>query len=78
LSAPPPEAIGTGAFHLSTAEDGSLRLLVLNRKRVERYRLTVNGDGIAVAWEGCVKMPDELAPNDLASLGDNGFVVSHM
>ena len=73
----PPATIGTGAIHLSTAEDGSLRLLVSNRGRVERYRLTVNGDDIAVGWEGCVKMPEELSPNDVAALGDKGFVISH-
>lgn len=73
----PPKDLHPRGFHLSAAEDGSLRLYQNNPPRVERYRVTVNGDDVSLAWEGCVITPKELNANDIASLGDNGFVVSH-
>ena len=74
----PPENLHPRGFHLSQAEDGSLRLLVINSVRVERYRVTVAGDDVTLQWEGCVDVPKEVAPNDIASIGDSGFVLSHM
>ncbi len=73
----PPDQIGTGSFHLSNRDDGTFRLLVNNRGRIERYSMAVNGDDFTIGWEGCVKTPDELSPNDLAALGDDGIVISH-
>jgi hypothetical protein len=75
---PPPPSLRPTGFHLSVAEDGSERLLVINRMRVERYRATVSGDDVTLGWEGCVDIPPEVAPNDIAALGDGGFVLSHM
>jgi len=75
---PPPQRIRPSGFHLSAAEDGAQRLLFINRMRVERYHAVVLGDDVTLTWDGCVNIPDEVAPNDIASLGDRGFVLSHM
>jgi hypothetical protein len=75
---PPPDRLRPSGFHLSAAEDGAERLLVINRMRVEHYRALVRGDDVSLTWDGCVTIPDEVAPNDIAALGDRGFVLSHM
>ncbi|MEQ9111020.1 MAG: hypothetical protein RIF37_05645 [Rhodospirillaceae bacterium] len=68
-------------FHVSDLADGGFRLLVVNAgqgERIERYRVDVEPAGPALAWQGCVAVPDTVFPNDVASTGGDGFVVSHM
>ncbi len=74
----PPKELHPRGFNLSVAEDGSGRLYQINQTRVERYRVVTEGDDVSLIWEGCVSIPKEVMANDVASLGDKGFVVSHM
>ena len=74
----PPKALHPRGFHLSEGQDGALRVLIINDTRVERYLGKIEGDDVSLQWEGCVSIPKEVTANDIAALGDEGFVVSHM
>jgi hypothetical protein len=74
----PPASLRPRGFHLSRGEGDTLRVLIINDARVERYRAIVAGDDVTLQWEGCVAIPKEVFANDIAALGDDGFVVSHM
>lgn len=74
---PPPSTFKPRGFHLSRDAAGE-RLLVIAGTRVEQFRLNRDGDTLALAWEGCVDIPPEVAANDVAGFSDGGFVVSHM
>jgi hypothetical protein len=74
----PPKALHPRGFHLSEAQDGALRVLIINGERIERYIGTIAEDAVTLQWEGCVAIPKEVQANDIAALGDDGFVVSHM
>jgi hypothetical protein len=76
-----PVSIRPRGFHLSTAEDGTHRLLlvnVANEVRIERYRVETGAAEPELWWEGCVAVPNHLNPNDVARLPGGGFVISHM
>lgn len=76
-----PEKIRPRGFHVSDLRDGGFRLLVVNAadgERIERYRIDILDDGPMLIWQGCVSVPDSVFPNDVASTGGDGFVVSHM
>ena len=78
---PPPDRLRPRGFHVSDLEDGGFRLLVINvidTQRIERYRIDVHRSGPRMAWEGCVTVPDNLSPNDVAALSDENLVISHM
>jgi hypothetical protein len=78
---PPPSEISPLGFHLRRGRDGIARLLLVNagsNSRIERYRVTTNDEVPELAWEGCVSVPDNVNPNDVAGLHNDGFVVSHM
>ncbi len=75
---PPPEKLSPRGFHLSTAADGGLRLLVISGTRIERFKGKAEEDDVAFAWDGCVTIDKEISANDVAALGDDGLVVSHM
>ena len=75
---PPPEKLSPRGFHLSTTADGGLRLLVISGTRIEQFRGKADGDDVTLAWEGCVAIAPEISANDVAALGDDGLVVSHM
>ncbi len=74
----PPEKLTPRGFHLSTRDDGSLRLLVISGTRVERFHIKVDGDEFTSAWINCVSIAPEISANDVAALDDDGIVVSHM
>ena len=68
-------------FHVSDLPNGGFRLLVVNAadgERIERYRVDVGDHGPTLTWQGCVAVPETVFPNDVASTGNEGFVVSHM
>lgn len=79
---PAPASIRPRGFHLSTAEDGTHHLLLINvadEVRIERYQVVADTAAPALRWEGCVSVPSNLHPNDVARLpGGDGFVISHM
>jgi hypothetical protein len=78
---PPPSELRPRGFHVSDLPDGGFRLLVVNAadgERIERYRVDVATDTPSLIWQGCVAVPDTVFPNDVASTGGDGFVVSHM
>ena len=79
---PEPESLKPRGFHLRAGQDGDHQLLIVNASdavRVERYRVTGRGGEVPeLRWEGCVTVPDDITPNDVAALPDGGFVVSHM
>ena len=78
---PAPEKLRPRGFHVSDLSDGGFLLLVVNAadgERIERYRVDVGEDGPTLTWQGCVAVPDTVFPNDVASTGGDGFVVSHM
>jgi len=72
---PAPEKLHPRGFHLSRGQDGALHLLMVDERRIERYRFDPAVPSLA--WEGCVKVPANILPNDVAAFED-GFVVSHM
>lgn len=76
-----PDKLRPRGFHVSDLPDGGFRLLVVNAadgERIERYRVDVREEGPTLTWQGCVAVPDTVFPNDVASTGGDGFVVSHM
>ena len=46
------------------------------RESVELFRLDVSDAGIALAWVGCVLLPESYAANSVAALPDGGFVAT--
>ena len=77
---PPPSSLKPRGFHLSTDPAGGAHLLIVNvvdEARIERYQVTA-GDVPELHWEGCVAVPEDITPNDVAAIPDGGFVVSHM
>lgn len=77
----PPAFIRPRGFHVSGMADGLFRLLVVNAadgERIEYYDVDIPDGGPELYWRGCVSVPDTVFPNDVASTGGDGFVVSHM
>jgi DNA-binding beta-propeller fold protein YncE len=75
----PPARLKPRGFHLSVNADDT-RLLVVNAEsglRIEAYRV-VSVPEPALIWLGCVAVPQDITPNDVAAMPDGGFVVSHM
>jgi sugar lactone lactonase YvrE len=79
----PPDAarFSPHGIEVGAASGDEARLLVVNhggREAVELFRLRVAPEGPALAWEGCVPLPDDAQGNDVAALPDGGFVVTKM
>lgn len=77
----PPAFIRPRGFHVSDRMDGLFRLLVVNAadgERIEYYDVDIPDGGPELYWRGCVSVPHSVFPNDVASTGGDGFVVSHM
>jgi outer membrane protein assembly factor BamB len=79
---PPGPGFSPHGIHVSDL-GGANRVLVVNhtgREAVEFFEV-LNADQplkLGLAWRGCVIAPDNIWMNDVASIGDNAFVASHM
>jgi hypothetical protein len=79
ICGPPPARLKPRGFHLSGRGE-STRLLIVNAGpsvRIEAYQV-VPGPVPSLRWVGCVTVPENITPNDVAAMPDGGFVVSHM
>jgi len=79
--APVAEAFSPHGIDLITRSDGSHQLLVVNhggREAVEFFELQAGAEGWQLQWRGCALPPDDPFINDVAGLGDGGFLVTHM
>ena len=76
-----PASIRPRGFHVRADERGTTRMLLVNigqEMRIERYIVDTSNEQPRLLWEGCVTVPPNLNPNDVAALQDGGFVISHM
>lgn len=65
----------------AAGEEGGLRLLVVNhggRESIEIFEVSGHGGEAAIEWRGCVIPPEGAFLNDIVSLPDGGFLVTHM
>jgi len=80
---PLPDQLSPHGIHLSLRGE-VLQLLVVNhasREHVLFYEVQPAGDGVTaptLAWRGCVMFPENAVLNDVATLPDGGFAVTHM
>jgi hypothetical protein len=65
---------------LMTRADGRHQLLVVNHgdEQVEFFELVAAGANSRLDWKGCAKPGNDAYMNDVASLNDGGFFVTHM
>ena len=80
---PPALSFRPHGIDLSVQEDGKIRLLVVNhgeQERVEFFEVIekTQGTETAVEWRGCAVPPEGAFLNDVVSLPDGGFLVTHM
>ena len=79
----PPDAARFSPHCIDVAEAAGEEssLLVVNhggREAIELFRLHVAPEGPALAWEGCVPLPEDAQANDVAALPGGGFVTTKM
>lgn len=78
----PPAKFSAHGLHLSSRNDGTYVLLVVNhtaREAVEWFQLQRDAAGrVSATWRGCVIVDEPLWINDVAMLADGGFVATHM
>ncbi len=78
----PPEArFSPHGIDLARLDSGHLRLLVVNhggREAVEFFEVKERPDEISLIWRGCAVPPSGTYMNDVVSLPDAGFLVTHM
>jgi len=78
---PPSPAFSPHGLDLATLPDGALRLLVVNhggRESVEFFAVDHDADSTGLSWRGCAIPPPSSYMNDVVSLPDGGFLVTHM
>ncbi|MCB2107852.1 MAG: hypothetical protein KDE14_09145 [Rhodobacteraceae bacterium] len=78
---PMPERLRPRGFHVRMTGEGQYDVLLINvmgGQRIENYVVTLSDGDPALAWRGCVAVPDKFNVNDVAPLPGGGFVVSHM
>ncbi|MFA5495664.1 MAG: SMP-30/gluconolactonase/LRE family protein [Porticoccaceae bacterium] len=65
---------------IAQRQDGLWQLLAVNHQResIEMFEIVEQQGGPALAWRGCVVMPEDSALNDVAALPGGGFLTSHM
>jgi hypothetical protein len=76
---PPGAAFRPHGIDLDRRSDDRLQLLAVNhggRESVEFFEVTGGGRGIE--WRGCAIPPEGALFNDVVSLPDGGFLVTHM
>jgi len=77
----PPQAFSPHGIDVALRPDGRLRLLVVNhggREAVEAFEITGRGEATRIIWRGCAVPPEGAFMNDVVSLPDGGFLVTHM
>lgn len=78
---PPGPAFSPHGIDLAPLPDGRLRLLVVNhggREAVEFFEIQQHQGGTQVTWRGCAIPSPGTYMNDVVSLPDGGFLVTHM
>jgi hypothetical protein len=78
---PPTPAFSPHGIDLSRRQDGTLQLLVVNhggRESVEFFEVEKRRAGYELDWRGCAVAPEGSWLNDVVTLPDGGFLVSHM
>lgn len=77
---PPAQAkFNTHGLHIRDLGGGNSRLLVVGhgaREAIEVFDVTVGSNGPALAWKGCVSMPEGLAANSVAAFADGAIVAT--
>jgi hypothetical protein len=78
--APDAEKFSPHGIDLLTRADGRHQLLVVNHgnEQVEFFELVAAGVDSRLDWKGCAKPDNDAFMNDVASLKDGGFFVTHM
>lgn len=76
----PGEVFAAHGIHISQRQDGPWQVLAVNhdRESVEMFEILQQQGKPALAWRGCVVMPQHSELNDVAALPGGGFLVSHM
>jgi len=78
---PPAPRFSPHGIDLAEIPSRELRLLVVNhgdREAVEFFEVRSDPGGAALIWRGCAVAPDDAFLNDVVSLPDGGFLVTHM
>lgn len=79
---PSPSAspFGSHGIHLSQRDDDRWQVLAVNhdRESVEMFELREQDGLPALAWRGCVVMPEGSVLNDVSAHPEGGFLVSNM
>jgi hypothetical protein len=78
---PPPPAFSPHGIDLSMRRDAALQLLVVNhggREAVEFFEVKKGRAGYELAWRGCAVAPEGSWLNDVVTLPEGGFLVTHM
>ncbi len=78
---PPDKRVNPHGIDLAQRSDGRLVLYVVNhggREAVELFELTSEAGMLALAWRGCVPMPESIYLDDVAALPGGGFAATHV
>jgi hypothetical protein len=78
---PPPVGFSPHGIDLAQRADGHWQLLVVNhggREAVEFFEIVGQGATRAIEWRGCAVPPPEAYFNDVVTLPEGGFLVTHM
>jgi len=78
--APVAEKFSPHGIDLMTRPDGRHQVLVVNHgsEQVEFFELVAAGNDSQLDWKGCAKPGNDAFMNDVVSLNDGGFFVTHM
>lgn len=78
--APDAEKFSPHGIDLMTRADGRHQVLVVNHgnEQIEFFELVAAGAESHLDWKGCAKPGNDAFMNDVASLHDGGFFVTHM
>ena len=76
----PGSLFGAHGVHVSRRADGPWQLLAVNHQResVEMFEIVEEAGVPALAWRGCVVMPEGTTLNDVSALPGGGLLASHM
>lgn len=78
---PPGELFSPHGIHLSSLDDKTQRLLVVNhggREAVESFLIRQREERFDISWQGCVEMPANSYINDVVAGPEGGFFTTHM
>jgi len=76
----PGKLFGAHGIHVSQRGDGPWQLLAVNhgRESVEMFEIVEEAGVPALAWRGCVPMPEGTTLNDVSAIPGGGLLASHM